>query len=171
MFNSTKIFDNEAGETKLSSKFLVQQKKIDFVNRNELWVVSPEIPSSVPQSTSNGYLARFWQILPESCKIMHNLARFLPESCKITIHSARNLQDNHFSARNLQDNHFSARILQDNHFSARILQDSSFLPESCKIIISLSESSNISTFLQKILQEELINASNSDSKRFARKLF
>ena len=33
----------------------------------------------------NGYLARFWQ---KSCKIMHNLARFwqnLPESCKITI--------------------------------------------------------------------------------------
>ena len=71
-----------------------------------------------------------------SCKIMHNLARFLPESCKISIHSARNLQDshfsarilqdNHFSARNLQDNHFSARILQNNHFSARILQDSNF---------------------------------------------
>ena len=33
----------------------------------------------------NGYLARFWQ---KSCKIMHNVARFwqnLPESCKITI--------------------------------------------------------------------------------------
>ena len=79
-----------------------------------------------PQSISNGYLARFWQILPESCKIMHNLARFLPESCKITINPARNLQDNHFSARNLQDKHFSARILQYNHFSARILQDSNF---------------------------------------------
>ena len=106
---------------------------------------------SAPRSTSNGYLARFWQILPESCKIMHNLARFLPESCKITVHSAR--------------------ILQDNHFSARILQDSNYSAESYKIIVSLSESSIISTFLHKILQDELINASNSDSKRFARKLF
>ena len=35
----------------------------------------------IPQSISNGYLARFWQILPESCKI----TIFLPESCKITI--------------------------------------------------------------------------------------
>ena len=95
----------------------------------------------LPQSISNDYFTRFRQIPPESYKIMHNLARFLPESCKITINSARNLQDDHF------------------------------LPESYNIIIPLSESSNISTFLHKMLQDELINASNSDSKRFARKLF
>ena len=106
------------------------------------------ISNGYPQSISNGYLARYWQILPESCKI--------------TIHSATNLQDNHFSARILQGKQFSTRILQDNHFSARILQDSNF---SARIFMYLSESPNISSFLHKILQDELINASNSDSKR------
>ena len=36
-------------------------------------------------SKSNGYLARFWKILPNSCKNMHIIARFLPGSCNITI--------------------------------------------------------------------------------------
>ena len=57
-------------------------------------------------SKSNSYFARFWQIMPDSRKNMHILARFLLESCKTTV----------------------------------------FLPESLKIVNSLSKSSNISIF-------------------------
>ena len=73
--------------------------------------------SSVPGSKSNGYLARFWQILPEFCKNRHTLARFLPESCKITI----------FLSESCKIVISSARILHDSHFFARILQVSPFL--------------------------------------------
>ena len=57
----------------------------------------------------NGYLARFWQ---KSCKIMHNLARFwqnLPESCKITIRNRLGLAKRNLLAKylNLSKNKFN----------------------------------------------------------------
>ena len=91
------------------------------------------------------------KILPESCKIMHNLVRFLPESCKIIFHSARNLQDNRFSTKTCKITIFQQETYKITIFlpesckltirSARILQDNTFcLPESYKITIFSSTS-------------------------------
>ena len=119
---------------------------------------------STPQSISNGYLARFWQILPESCKIMHYLARFLPESCKITIFLPESCKITIFLPESCKITIFLPESCKITIFLPESCKIAIFLPESHKIIISLSESSNISTFLHKILRDELTNASNSDSK-------
>ena len=164
-----------------------------------------------PQSISNGYLTRFWQILPESCKIMHNLARFLPESCKITIFLPESCKITIFLTESCKIIIFLPESCKITIFLPESCKITIFLPESCKItifmpesckitiflpesckitiflpesckiaifmlesykiFISLSESPTISSFLHKILQDGLINASNSDSKRYSQKLF
>ena len=60
----------------------------------------------------NGYLARFWQ---KSCKIMHNLVRFwqnLPESCKITIRN-RLGYNIYFKIEQPYSNNLSKKFLQN----------------------------------------------------------